>query len=124
MNGKVGSKYIDVLAFACSTILLALVMVVLLRWQIPRAHGLLLPLAACLLLGGAFGFFRHVNPWALGLWASSAFWIYFAVVFLSLALHRETEWLPFFEGAAAIGSGVFGALATRRLAWVVRRGAT
>lgn len=106
---------VRLLAAICSFPLLAAVIVSLLRWEMPHSQGLAATLAACFALGLVFGFARPRGGWALGLWTSAAFWLYFGFVFVALAAGSELDWTPLLEALAALVVGCVGAFSGSRL---------
>ena len=106
---------LQLLAGACSFLLLAATIVLLLRWQMPHARGIVLTLAGCFGLSALFGFIRPAGGLQLGLWASAAFWIYFGGVAMALLFNDQFDWIPLLEAIAAITVGCVGVLSGARV---------
>jgi hypothetical protein len=110
------SKLAYLVAVVCSGAALALIMVGLLRWELPRLQGFILPLAGSWLLGGVFGFLYPGSTWRWGLCVSTAFWAYFGLVFVALLFTSERDWLLPFVAATTFVCGWLGAMTGNRLA--------
>jgi peptidoglycan/LPS O-acetylase OafA/YrhL len=103
------SVAVVLLAAVCSFLLLGAIVVLLLRWQIPHAQGMIATLAGCFVLSAIFGFMQPLAGWRTGLWTSAAFWLYFGGVSMALFFNSQFEWIPFLEAAAALVTGCIGA---------------
>jgi hypothetical protein len=115
-------KYAYALALVCSGLAFGVVMVTLLRFGIPKTQGLLTPLLGAGVLGVAFGFlWPRGRPWLWGVWVSSAFWVYFGIVFVALLSIGEPEWVTLAIAVAAMAAGWLGAAAGLRGARVLGR---
>ena len=110
------SRYVYLLAAASSVLGLALMMLALLYFQLPRVLGIGLSLVVPFLLGGLLGLWRPGPSRLLGLCVSAAFFAYFGVVFVALLYNSETDWLVAFLAVGTLASGWFGALAGGRAA--------
>jgi hypothetical protein len=98
-------------AVAVSVLGLALMMLALLYFQLPRVLGVGLSLLIPFLLGSLFGFWRAGASILLGLAVSSAFCFYFGVVFIALLYNAEKDWLVAFLAVGTLATGWLGALA-------------
>lgn len=110
------SRYVYLLAAASSVLGLALMMLALLYFQLPRVLGIGLSLVVPFLLGGLLGLWRPGSSRLLGLCVSGAFFAYFGVVFVALLYNSERDWLVAFLAFGTLASGWLGALAGGRAA--------
>jgi hypothetical protein len=121
MNQRV-PKYAYMLALVCSGVAFCLIMVTLLRLEIPRTQGLLTPLLGAGLLGGIFGFLWPLGrPWLWGVWVSSVFSAYFGIVFVALFSTGEPDWVTLVIAVAAVAAGALGAWTGRGAARALGR---
>lgn len=104
------SVAVQLLAAACSFLLLAAIVVLLLRWQIPHMQGMAATLGACFVLSAIFGFAQPLGGWRLGPWTSAAFWLYFGGVAIALLFNSGFEWIPFLEAVTSLAVGCIGAM--------------
>jgi hypothetical protein len=88
-------------------------MAILLRSPLPPWQAHALPLIGTFLLGFAFSVVWPGRSLLWGLWVSSAYWIYFTVVFIALVLAGDTDWAVLLEAAATLCFGWLGALLGR-----------
>jgi hypothetical protein len=117
-------KYAYVLALGSSALTFCLIMVTLLRSEIPRAQGLVTPLIGAALLGGVFGFvWPSGRPWLWGVLVSSVFWAYFGIVFVALLSTAEPDWMTLVIATSTFGVGWLGAWTGRSAALALGRNA-
>jgi hypothetical protein len=97
------------LAAACSFVALAVILVLLLRWQVPHTEGMLATIGVCFVASAAFGFFQPSGGWTLGLWTSAGYWLYLGGVSIALMLNSQFEWTPVMEAIVVLAAGGAGA---------------
>ena len=101
---------ICLIALAYSALGLALMMLVLLYFELPRELGIGLSLVIPFVLGGLIALWRPVPARLAGPCAGGAFCAYFAGVFIALLYNSEKEWLPAVLAVSTIAASWLGSL--------------
>lgn len=94
---------------------LGLILVGLLRFELPLSMGVALPPLAALILAALLTLRWPSGSWKWGLWASSGIWLYFGSVFIALWVNGEIDVVPLVEVVASPLCGCLGALLVLRL---------
>jgi len=111
MVSKYAPRYAYALATISSFVALTLIIGSFLKFEVADSARLVVPAVCCGLLGLAFGRFWPRRSWLWGFWVSSAFLLYFGVVFFSFTINRQFVWLPALQMLVVAGAGCMGALA-------------
>ena len=105
-------SYVILFILSILSFVLFLSAALILKISAPYSH--VLAALITVFLGFTFAYLWPAGLWRWGILASSGFWMYFIVVFVSSLLHQDAEWFAIGEGLAVIAITSIGAIIGRR----------